>query len=611
MSIDQMKNIRFAPPSDQEWKEKLEESLKGKKYESLLKNTYENIVLKPLYSMEDSTNGAGYPSYSNYKRGIHALGYHSNPWKITQLISYQTVEQLRKNISEALEKGQTAISFKLTKSLLDQPEDLERLLSEISPKATLSIQTEGQQKTFLDLLKNHSVTGFVAEDPFVYLVKNGSLPFELSEYYSNWAKIIQNADENLPKVKTVLVDTTSYHNGGANAVQELAIALATGVTFIEELKTRGIEPDKLFEKIVFKFQIGANFFMELSKLRAARILWDKLGEVYDVPSEKRGMTIFAETSNFTKTLYDPHVNILRSGNEAFAAVLGGVQYLQVHTFNELEALTPLAERLARNTQLILKEETFLQNIVDPAGGSWYIESLTNELVEKAWQYFLTIDENGGMIHVLESNWLQSEIAMVLLRRFQDTFTRKQSIIGTNVYTDLQERPKVPVQEPDSMNNQPLFHQIKPIKQQRLAKPFEQLRSRAEQLKNNQIGLICLGELKEFKARADFMAGFLAAGGLQTVRSDGDALTFVNQTNLTHYVICSTNELYNELGLDVLKQLKQAHPEIHFYLAGLPDQDIQVKWLDAGIREFVHVKTNCFEFNGFIITELEGVNEHDE
>ncbi|MHC0036000.1 methylmalonyl-CoA mutase family protein [Pseudoneobacillus sp. C159] len=607
MPINQMKNVRFLPPTDQEWREKVEESLKGKKYESLLKNTYENIVLKPLYSKEDATNGTGYPGSSNYRRGIHALGHHSNSWKIVQKVRYQTIEQLRDSLNEAFERGQTAISFELKKSLLDQTEDFERLLNEFSSRAALAIQSDGQQKPFLALVNNHTATGFVAEDPIALLAKIGSLPFELEEYFSNWAETIKNADVKLPNLKTVMVDLTPYHNGGANAVQELAIALATGVNFIEELRAHGIEPDKLFKKIIFKFQIGANFFMELAKLRAARVLWDKIGEAYGVLSENRGMNIFAETSNFTKTLNDPHVNILRAGNEAFAAVLGGVQYLQVHAYNELEGHTPLAERLARNSQLILKEESFLQNIVDPAGGSWYIESLTNELVTKAWEYFLTIEDQGGLLKVLESNWLQSEIAAILEKRQQDSFSRKQSIVGTNVYANLQEAHRVLVKE-DAVYEVGV-HKIQPIRPQRLSKNYELLRQRANQLKSNQIGLICLGELKEYKARADFMTGFLAAAGLQGVRSQGDASSFIKDTQFNHYVICSSNEKYAETGLQILKKLKQEFLHVTFYLAGIPEN--QSEWLEAGIREFVHIKTNCHQFNNSIITELEGVNEHDE
>jgi methylmalonyl-CoA mutase len=626
MSIESMKNASFPPSTDQAWKEKVEESLKGKKFDSLMKNTYEKIVLKPLYSETDQATACGYPGLADYRRGIHSLGYHSNPWKIAQKVPYQKIEDLKGNLSNALERGQTALSFTLKKELFESAEQFEKLLFEFIGKASFAIEADGFQKSFLALLNNGNdnsvVTGYVAEDPMSALVKNGSLPFFLDNYFNTWVQTIKDSHQSLPNLKTVLIDTTPYHNGGANAVQELSVALATGVYYLEKLKVRGLPPEELFKKMIFKFQIGANFFMELAKLRAARVLWDKIGEAYGVSSEDRGMEIIAETSTFTKTLTDPHVNILRSGNEAFAAILGGVQYLQVHAFNELDGITPLAERLARNTQLILKQEAFLQDIIDPAGGSWYIESLTNELVNTAWEYFLTIDEKGGLMTVLESNWLQSEITTVLNKRQHDTFTRKQSIVGTNVYANLQESHQSLIKNEDvfyssneQVNEPQVFHSIQQIAKQRLSEPFENLRQRTCQLDNNQVGLICLGDLKEYKARTDFMTGFLAAGGLQGVKSQGvkasiDAHTFIAESHLKHYVLCSSNENYNNLGLEILKQLNRELPNVHFYLAGLPEKETQSQWHEAGIRDFVHLKTNCYEFNSSIINELEGERHHE-
>jgi methylmalonyl-CoA mutase len=615
MSIEYMKNASFPPPTDQAWKEKVEASLKGREFEVLKKDTYENIVLKPLYSETTQTTEIGYPGVADYRRGLHALGYHSNPWKVAQKVSYHSLEDLQRNLSNALERGQTALSFKVRKELFEEPEELEKWLFQLVEKAPLAIEADGLQNSFLSLLNEGgktNVTGYVAEDPMAILVNRGSLPFDINEYFNAWIKTIKDSDRSLPHLKTVLIDTTPYHNGGANAVQELAIALSTGVFYLEELKVRGLAPQELFMKMIFKFQIGANFFMELSKLRAARVLWNKIGEAYGIPPEKRGMEIIAETSTFTKSLTDQHVNILRSGNEAFAAVLGGVQYLHVHAFNELERVTPLAERLARNTQLILKQEAFIQDIVDPSGGSWYIESLTNELVHSAWEYFLTIDEKGGIMQVLESNWLQTEIAALLNKRQLDTFTRKQSIVGTNVYANLQDSVQNHLSDDESppyeKQENLVFHSIQPIAKQRLSEPYENLRISASQLDNNQVGLVCIGELKEYKARADFMTGFLAAGGLQGVNSQElnglvDAHSFILKSNLKHYVLCSSNENYQNLGFDLLKQLKKELPDVHFYLAGLPDKETQDLYLEAGIRDFVHLKTNCYEFNSSIIYEL--------
>lgn len=616
-----MRNETFLPSSYEEWEVKAEESLKGRKLDSLFTHTYENIILKPLYLKEYSSVKPGFPGGTNYRRGLYALGYHSNPWKISQNITYQSVEELEEKFVEVLEKGQTAISFKVNNTLLNENKKVHKLLERFIGKASLAIQTEGFQSTFLSMLNavtaNKEICGYVAEDPLSFLVKNGSLPISLNSYFDSWAETIRNTSKVLPKIKTILIDTTPYHSGGANAIQEIAAGLATGVFYLDELAGRGLNSEDSFDKIMFKFQIGSNFFLEVAKIRAARILWDKIGEAYNIPPEKRGMEVVAETSSFNKTLYDPHVNILRAGNEAFAAVLGGVQFLQVGAFNEIEETTSLSERLARNTQLILQEESHLKHIVDPAGGSWYIEALTNELAEKAWDYFLTIDEKGGMLEVLLANWIQTEISEVLQKRHQDVYTRKQSIIGTNVYSNLQEEGKQPHTKKTSSFSYAKgeYHSIHPILPTRLSEPFENLRYRANQLENkNPVGLICLGEIKQFKARTDFIAGFLSAGGLSSNRSNPlfdleDVQSFISETSLKHYIICSSNEKYNEVGPETVKKLKELNPEVNFHLAGLPEKDAQADWLAAGIKQFVHVKTNCFEFLTSIMTELEEVSQN--
>ncbi|HYK71568.1 MAG TPA: methylmalonyl-CoA mutase subunit beta [Pseudoneobacillus sp.] len=611
-----MRNETFLPSSLKEWEIKAEDSLKGKKLDSLYTDTYENIILKPLYLKQDSLINSGFPGGTDYRRGLHALGYHSNPWKISQEITYQNAEELEKKLADALEKGQTALSFKVKKALLDDTKKIEDILNPFINKVPFAIETEGFQSIFLSQLRavvsNKDVCGYVAEDPLSFLVKKGSLPYTLNSYMDTWAETIIQTSQELPNLKTILIDTTPYHNGGANAIQELALSLATGVFYLEELGKRGLRNEEFFEKVIFKFQIGSNFFLELAKIRAARVLWDKLGEAYNISPEKRGMEIIAETSSFNKSLYDEHVNILRAGNEAFAAVLGGVQFLQVGAFNELGKVTSLSERLARNTQLILKEESHLKHIVDPAGGSWYIESLTGELAEKAWEYFLSIDEKDGILEVLQSNWIQTEISEVLHKRLQDVYTRKQSIIGTNVYANLQEKVKHSHLHKSSELSKGEYHTILPIQSTRLSETFENLRYRTNQLENkNPIGLLCLGELKQFKARADFIAGLLSAGGLGSNRSNplynhDDAHLFLAETNLKHYIICSSNEKYNEIGPQEVKKLKELNPSVKFYLAGLPEKDTQAEWLEAGIEQFVHVKINCYEFLTSIMTELEEV-----
>ena len=613
-----MENIRsqvFPDQSINDWKEKAEQSLKGKKVESLNSSTYENIVLKPLYFEGDEHPVSEYPGGSDFRRGKDPLGYITNEWWVAQKILYHSPKELKNKLHEAVGKGQTAISFEITEEIVEHISEVAGTLPSHYPFA---LNTEWLQVKLLENLANlyegKTLTGYIANDPIALFAEGG---FISEQFLQDWLEGITFSVNQFPNLRTILIDTTTYHNGGGNAVQELGIAAATGVTYLERLLENGMELSTILAKMIFQFSIGSNFFMELAKLRAARIIWDRITSLYGAKEHARGMHISAVTSSFTKTVFDPHVNLLRAGSEAFAACLGGIQYLHVEPFNELTGSNVFSERIARNIQLILKEEAHLQKVIDPAGGSWYIESLTNQLAEKAWAFFQRIEANGGILEVLKSNWLQQEIAAVYDQRIHDVQTRKQSIIGTNVYAKLDE----PVPTIKQKSKQFRFSKrdsiinITAIVQHRLAEPFEELRFRAEQIKQKtgagpSVGMICLGEFKQYKARLDFMKGFVAAGGAEAIESPPifsveDAVEFISGLKTPFISICGTNEQYEEWGHALIKRLKQEFPDRHFFLAGLPEKEKQSQWLAEGIKEFIHMKSNCYKTLSFILTEMEG------
>lgn len=622
MEIEKMKNQSFPEKHFLDWERKAEESLKGKPIDSLKTVTYENITLKPLYSKDDEKAGSEYPGGSDFRRGVNPLGYLNNKWKIAQRVSCQTSTELKEQLGQAFKRGQTALSFMPDTPLFEEPDSLADILNEYYSRYPFAIHAGRFQQEMLTVLFNmaerqqdrEKVSGFIAEDPVSSFVLDGYLPEEPEKVFEKWAGTVKQANEQFPNLQTILINTTPYHNGGANAVQELGIAAATGVFYLQQLLNSELELEEALSKMIFHFSIGPNFFMEIAKLRAARIIWDKITAVFGAKGEQGGMEISAETSAFSKTLYDKHVNILRAGNEAFAAVIGGVQYLHVGPFDEITSSNPFSARIARNTQLILQEETHIDRTVDPAGGSWYIEELTRELSERAWKFFQEIEENGGMLEVLKSGWLQNEISAVLEKRNQDISSRKRSMIGTNVYANLEEAG-LEEGEKNAQLSVPYTDGIKilPIHQVRLSMPYEGLRQKAEEVKARTgeapaVGLICLGSLKSHKARADFMKGFLAAGGVEGIISEsvisGDAAAeFVQSSNSVHFCLCGTNDQYEEMGHEILASLKARYPEKVFYLAGLPEQEKQSQWKQEGINQFIHVKSNCYETLSAILSDL--------
>ncbi|MEH7305572.1 methylmalonyl-CoA mutase subunit beta [Neobacillus drentensis] len=618
-SLDKLKNQSFPSVSTDEWKVKAEQSLKGKSVGSLQTTTYENIILKPLYSRQDEKAVPDYPGGSDLRRGIYPLGYVTNDWKIAQRLSCCKVEELKGKLDHAFEKGQTAISFNFSKDLLDA--NLWRELAESYSQYPFAINANDAHIPLLSLLENtveqevtrDKISGFIGSDPVSQFAKEGYIS---EEFVKDWVISIRSSSEKFPHLRTILIDTAPYHHGGASAVQELGIAMGEGIFYLERLLEAGLELDEIFAKMIFQFSIGSNFFMEMAKLRAARILWNRISDVYGASCDMAKMQIAAETSSFTKTVTDSHVNLLRAGNEAFAAVAGGVQYLHVSPFDHLTGANPSSDRIARNTQLLLKEEAHLKTVVDPAGGSWYVEHLTNELAEKAWFFFQGIETHGGILEVLKTNWLQKEIAAVYEKRIQDVQTRRTSIVGTNVYANLDEKVtyKVPQAKNSFFATREDTFEIDAIPDSRLAEPYEELRQKAilleEKLDSKPfVGMICLGGLKQHKARLDFMKGFLAAGGMKAVESNPifsveDARQFVLEQPAKFYCFCGTNDQYETMGHDILNALKTENPEHTFYLAGLPEKEKQTLWIDEGIRQFIHVKSNCYETLLSILSALE-------
>ncbi|WP_436372834.1 methylmalonyl-CoA mutase family protein [Cytobacillus sp. BC1816] len=617
MSLKKMIEEKFPQQTNEDWEQSAEKALKGKSLETLSRNTYENIKLKPLYSREDLETGAlsQFPGAEDFRRGSYAAGYLSEEWKVAQKISASSSEELSDKLLAAIKTGQTALAFEPEQ--LKNPEKISLAVGELYERYPFSVDAGRNQHLIMAGLgkvkEREKVSGYVAADPLAIAAADTLNDRSIDELYETLNQTMSDAAINLPSLKTIMVNSAVYHNSGANAVQELALALAAGVNHLQYLLDKGKSLEQILSKMVFKFAVGSNFFMEIAKLRAARVLWGNVAEAFGAEGDSKKMVISAETSFFTKSAYDSYVNMLRAGNEAFAAVLGGIQYLHVSPYNDPErAKSPFSERIARNTQLILREEAHLLKVSDPAGGSWYIEHLTNELCSKSWELFLEIEEQGGMADALQTGWIQDQITQVLEKKKKDVHTRKQSIIGTNIYANLDEKPLQA--EMETVQNSK--SDLKTIPQVRLSESFEGLRNLSERLKGKGIrpeaGLICLGALKDHKARADFISGFLAPGGVGAVKSGSvnnpeDAEAFIQKTNCRHYFICGSNEQYESMAVPLIKQLKEAFPSAEIYLAGLPEEGKKDEYKNAGIGGYIHVKSDCYGTLLNMLNEMEAAS----
>ena len=617
MELRDVKNISFPKPSFEEWKAAVETSLKGKTVDKLQTKTYEGVTLQPLYTSETVSEHSELPGFFPYTRGISPTGYLTQPWLTCQPINGVTAEEANEKIKSVLNRGQNAITYSV--DLLANGARLPKLLKDL-PSLPFFIDLKGKQKQLLPEFQavEGPVTGVLAEDPIAEWVLTGQIPEDTNDFFADWSKTIQQYEALSPELKTILIKTSVFHNGGANAVQELAYGLSTAVQYLLEGQKQGLSVESLADKMVFSFSIDSNYFMNIAKLRAARRLWAGLSAAFAVNPEHFKMSIHAVTSEVTETLYDQYVNILRTTNQAFAAAIGGIQYMQInpldHAYGEWD---DFSERIARNTHLILKEETHITRVVDPAGGSFYVEQLTDELADQAWKKFLDVDAAGGILEALKKGTIQSEIADVFNQKVQNVANRKESIIGTNVYPNPADEVHIKaIDKADSyiVVNQPTT--ITPIKLKRLARAFEQLRLRSAAYKQNngnapKIGLINLQELKAYKPRADFVKGLVSAGGIDTVQSEGcysseDASAFVADTKLPIYCVCGSDDAYGQITEQIVADLKASYPDVTIYLAGKQSEELETALQAAGVKDFFHVKSNAISTLTELLEKL-GVN----
>ncbi|MFH1194960.1 MAG: methylmalonyl-CoA mutase family protein [bacterium] len=473
--IDNEINLKkdFIAPTYDDWKKLVEEDLKGVPFEKkLITRTYEGINLQPIYTKNDLSNLEfinSLPGKDNFIRGSKAEGYFGDGWEICQQLSYGDADEFNSALKYDLERGQNSISI-----LLDQPSQLgldadyakpgevgngglsisgirsiTRTLDGIDlEKYPLHIDTGFSSLPILILLNAYlnntdidikNIKGSITADPLGYLIKAGTLPMSPEKVYNELSVSAEWCIKNIPHVKTIGVDAGYYHDCGAGAVQELAFAFSAAIEYLNQLASRGLSPDETAKQFRFTFGIGSFYFMEIAKLRAARLIWSNILKAFGVAEENRKMTIHARTSLFNQTMYDPFVNMLRTTTEVFSGILGGADSLQTNPFDELFGIPDqFSRRIARNTQLILKEESHLDQVIDPAGGSYYVENLTNEIAKEVWKLIQVIDSKGGMFEALKQGFPQSEINRIRQQKFDDTAKRKSVIVGTNMYSNTKE-----------------------------------------------------------------------------------------------------------------------------------------------------------------------------
>ncbi|MFZ1642562.1 MAG: methylmalonyl-CoA mutase family protein [Candidatus Contendobacter sp.] len=463
----------FPPTPYEEWRKVVDKFLKGAPFEKrLVTKTYENIDLQPMYRQED-IEGLPHldslPGFAPYLRGTTPLGYVASSWDVAQELPYGTPAAFNEALRADLARGQNAVNLVLDRPTLagvdaDQAEaddvgkgglsissvaDLAQALDGVDLESTpLFIQASTSALTFTALLAAlvqkqgkslAKVRGAIGMDPLGQLARDGRLPRDLDGIYDVMAQLATWAKANAPQLQTITVQGSPYHNGGASTTQELALALATAVDYVRAMQARGLGIDDIAPRIRFALSIGSNFFMEIARLRAARLLWAKIVQAFGGNEQSQKMSLHARTSAWNQTVYDPHVNLLRATTEAFSSAVGGCDSLHISPFDELLRVPDeFSRRVARNTHTVLREESHITRTVDPAGGSWYVENLTDSVGRKTWAIFQEVEKQGGMAQALAAVWPQSQIADTAAKRAANIAKRKDIFVGTNMYPNMKE-----------------------------------------------------------------------------------------------------------------------------------------------------------------------------
>ncbi|MCR8873139.1 methylmalonyl-CoA mutase small subunit [Phocaeicola barnesiae] len=596
----------FPPVSTQEWMDKIQVDLKGADYEKkLVWKTNEGFKVKPFYRQEDleglkTTDGL--PGQYPYLRGIKK---DDNTWFIRQDIRVDDPAEANAKALDILNKGIDSLGFHVPAKALDA-DFIRTLLKDICCECIELNFTTCQRHTLqlAELLVAYfkekgydpeKIQGSVNFDPISKMLQKGK---DLSGIVAKGAELVKVLAP-FPKFRCIAVNSLKLNNAGAYIYQELGYALAWGNYYLNALVEAGIPVDLAARKIKFNFGISSNYFMEIAKFRAARMLWADIVKAYG-PTEECAckMVAHAETSTFNLTLFDAHVNLLRTQTEAMSAAIAGVNSITVTPFDKVyETPNEFSERIARNQQLLLKEEAHLNRIVDAAGGSYYIENLTVAIAQQAWNLFLETEDAGGMLAAIQQGTVQDTVNASNKARHEAVSKRKEILLGTNQYPNFSERAegKMPVSCCCGCGGHENEAAFASLNTDRAASEFEALRLQTEHSgKRPKAFMLTIGNLAMRQARAQFSCNFLACAGYEVIDNlgfatveEGAEAALKAQADIV--VICSSDDEYAQYAVPAYELLKD---KVLFIVAGAPACMEELK--AAGIENFIHVRCNVLE-----------------
>lgn len=599
----------FPPVSTADWMAKITTDLKGADFNrKLVWRTNEGFDVQPFYRREDLAglkHIGSMPGEFPYVRGTRT----DNDWIVAQTVQGDTPQEMADHARHIIDRGVEAIRVKLGKKA--SVEDLAVILKDVDLKKTaVSVKccpgkAAEAAKELVKIIEERGASddfkGAVEYNPFRRLLKHG-LPFPKDEVAEG--KAVYEAVKNIKGIRCFAVDSYKFNNAGAFITQELGYALAWGAELMTMMTEAGLAPDEVASRIRFNMGIGSNYFMELAKFRAGRMLWAEIVKAYgakDLDSCK--MWVHAVTSKFNQTLFDSHVNLLRSMTETMSAALAGVNSIETLPFDKCyECPDEFSERIARNQQFLLRDESHLNKVVDPAGGSYYIETLTASIAEQAWKLFNEVEDNGGFEAQLRAGAIQGKVNESGVKRHLDVARRKESLLGTNQFPNFNETALQKLNEGEKKcscgcgcADEETDGAVEKLNMDRAASKFEQLRLATERsAKRPKVFMLTIGNLAMRLARAQFSSNFFGCAGYEIIDNIGfnsvkEGIDAAIAKEADVVVLCSSDDEYAQYAPEAFELLDG---RAMFVVAGAPAcmEELQNK----GIENFIHVRVNVLD-----------------
>jgi methylmalonyl-CoA mutase len=595
----------FPPVTTEEWMAKITADLKGAPFEKkLIWRTNEGFEVRPFYreeDIEDLKTTTSLPGEFPYVRGTKK----DNDWKIRQDIAVVYFVEANKKALDLLNKGITSLGFSFKGNEVS-PENIAILLGGIVPEAVelnfktcirstaklLEILTTYFKKNGADLTKCY---GSVNYDAF----KN---PLQKGEVAGDWtdaAAEVINAAAELPRYRVLAVNAVTLNNAGAYIAQELGYAIAWGNDLLAKLTEKGFSVDEVAKRIKFNFGITSNYFMEIAKFRAARWLWAQVVSQYKPECNCAAkMVAHATTSEWNMTIYDAHVNLLRTQTETMSAAIAGVDSITVLPFDvAYQESDDFSERIARNQQLLLKEECHFDKVADPAAGSYYVEVLTNSMADVAWKLFVEVEDGGGFSTLADKGEIQNAVNATAVARQKAVATRREVLLGTNQFPNFTEVAGDKIKKVEEVCTCGCHTKISIpcLNQSRGASEFEALRLATEKSgKTPKVFMLTIGNLAMRLARSQFSSNFFACAGYKVIDNLGfetveAGVEAAMKAKADIVVLCSSDDEYAELAPAAYLAV---NGWAEFVVAGAPACMEDLKAL--GITQFINVKSNVLD-----------------